>query len=246
MSAGRIARVAATVLAVFLAAVSLRTLHAESAYESGLDVAVDPRRSPALDLPGRLDAYEEAMRRDPGEGLYALRAGQIRLLRAAKAAGGVDRVELETARERLRTAARLRPLDARPRAQLARAAQIADDPIEAVAFADAATTLGPRAPGPAWTAVDVGLWAWRAHGDVSALRAALRGGAILSRIGESRPTTPFARAFQRADAGLAQDLVEAVRGDASLAAFAVEATKDVRPDVARLLETESAPTDSPR
>ena len=56
----------------------------------GLARAGDTEVGPAADVPGRLEDYEEAMRRDPGEAQYALRAAQIRLTarRGRRVAGG--------------------------------------------------------------------------------------------------------------------------------------------------------------
>src|SRR6185295_10487841 len=181
---------AAAAGAALLGAACLRSLHAEAAYEAGLALSGDPHQGPAHDLPGRLAWYEEAMERDPGDGLYALRAGQIRLARATPRGARPDLDELAAARGLLARAAALRPLDFRPRAELARAA----------------TTAG----GAARAAVDVGLRAWRATGDVAGLRTALRGGVSLAAIGEpATAAAPFARAFADADAGLAHDLSEA-------------------------------------
>src|SRR6185295_11608894 len=201
---------AAAAGAALLGAACLRSLHAEAAYEAGLALSGDPHQGPAHDLPGRLAWYEEAMERDPGDGLYALRAGQIRLARATPRGARPDLDELAAARGLLARAAALRPLDFRPRAELARAATTAGDAAGAVREADAALLLGRRAPGAARAAVDVGLRAWRATGDVAGLRTALRGGVSLAAIGEpATAAAPFARAFADADAGLAHDLSEA-------------------------------------
>jgi hypothetical protein len=233
---GRVARAAALVGAGLLVVATLRALYAEAAYESGLDLAVDPRIGPAQDVPGRLEAYEEAMRRDPGEPLYALRAGQIRLQRAARRDGSVDARELTDARGLLERASALRPLDSRPRAQLADAARLAGDAGGALRAAAEATALAPRAPGPMRVAVDVGLWAWRENGDPAALRTALAAGASLRDIGEASPDRAIVTAFGKAGADLAQDLVEATRNDRALAAYAAEAARPIRPEVARLLD----------
>jgi len=245
-TAARAARIAAAVGAAALAAASLRTMHAEAAYETGLDASVDPRRSPALDLPGRLEAYEEAVRRDPGEELYVLRAGQVRLLRAVRRGGEIDGVELAAARGLLVRATELRPLDSRPRAQLARAARLAGDPDGAVAQARQAMALAPKAPGPMHVAVEIGLWAWRATGEPADLRTALAAGVALAGIGEESPDRAFAGAFAEARAGLAQDLVEATTGDAALAAYAVLAVRPVRPEAALVLDPPAPPAERER
>jgi hypothetical protein len=236
VTAGRPARVVAAAGAALLAVSSLRTLSAETAYERGLDASVDPEESPALDLPGRLEHYEEAARRDPGEALYELRAGQVRLLRAARPGAAPDARELAAARASLERAAELRPLDYRPRAQLALASRIAGEPERAMHEARAAMAVGPRAPAALRTAVEVGLWAWSATGDASSLRTALVAGAALARLGESSAVRLFAPTFAAAGAGLAQDLVEATRDDAVLAAFAAAAARPVRPEAASVLD----------
>jgi hypothetical protein len=239
---GRVARVVAAAGACVLAAVSLRTMYAEAAYETGLDASVDPRGGPALDVPGRLEAYEEAIRRDPDEALYALRAGQIHLARAARREGGVDRTELAAARTLLRRAGELRPIDGRPRAQLAYAAMMAGDSEDALFQAQDARALAPRAPAAMRAAVDVGLAVWRDTGDTSALRTALAGGAALAGIGEATPDRAFIDAFARAGPHLAQDLVDATKEDPALAAYAADAARTVRPEVARLLESSDGRT----
>jgi tetratricopeptide (TPR) repeat protein len=236
VTAGRVARVAAALGAGMLAAASLRTTYAERAYVAGLDLTVDPRRSPALDLPGRLEAYEDAMSRDPGEELYVLRAGQIRLLRAARRDGAVDRRELAAARALLVRATELRPLDSRPRAQLALAARMAGDSEEALRAAKEAAALAPNAPGPMRVAADVGLWAWTQTGDPAALRSALAAGMALAGIGEESPDRAIVNALGRAGPDLAQDLVEATKEDPTLAAYAAAAARPLKPEVARLLD----------
>jgi tetratricopeptide (TPR) repeat protein len=239
VTAGRVARVAAAVGAVFLAAASLRAMYAESAYEAGLELSVDPKDDPALDVTGRLEAYEEAMRRDPGDGLYALRAGQIRLRRAARRDGSVDRKELAAARASLLRATELRPLDSRPRAQLAGAARLAGDSEQALRAAQDARELAPKSPGPMRVAVDIGLWAWRGTGDPAALRTALSAGTALAGIGEASPDRAIVNAFGQAGPELAQDLAEATKADPSLAAYAAAAARPLRPEVARLLDPSS-------
>src|SRR5262245_63275048 len=107
----RIVHVALAACAGGLAAASLRTLRAEEAFEAGLAKAADAHTDPAADLPGRLEAYEGAVRRDPGESQYALRAAQIRLSRARRR-GAAWREDLAAAEALLAAAVAARPLDA--------------------------------------------------------------------------------------------------------------------------------------
>src|SRR4051812_9230239 len=100
------ARLIAAAGSLLLAAAALRTVRAEAVYDfEGLQLASDPETSPAADLPGRLEAYEEAARRDPGEALYALRIAQIHLRRATARGASARRAELDAARDLLERAA---------------------------------------------------------------------------------------------------------------------------------------------
>ena len=238
--AGRLLNVGVAAAALVVAAAALRTVHAELAYADGLAFAKDPHTSPAADLPGRLECYEEALRRDPGEALYALRAAQIRLFRAAPRGGPVDTAGLAPARDLLERAAAQRPLDSKihaTRAQLERAAR---NLRGAEREAWIAVRTAPRAPGPLTTALSVGLAAWRETGDPSYLRLALTGGHGLQRIDASNRLPVLAAAFAEAGPELAGDLLEATSGDAELRAYAADRVRPVRPAVADALAETSA------
>src|SRR5689334_13790402 len=112
-------RVAAASCALALAIAAFRTEEADRTYGTGLDLAVRPDEEPTTERPGRLDAYEAAAALDPFRGLYALRAGQMRLRRALKADRATRPAELAAARVHLADAARLRPLDPAPQGALA-------------------------------------------------------------------------------------------------------------------------------
>ena len=238
---GRLAHLVAALGVALLAAAALRTLHAELAYVAGLARANDPQANPSADVDGRLADYEEAVRRDPGEALYRLRAAQIHLRRAGASLGAAQAEEVAAARELLGGAVRVRPLDAAVHATLAQADRFAGDPAAAVRSARLAVRLAPRAPGVLGTAISVGLWAWTSERDPSSLRLALAGGAGFASIGRTGIPEAFRTAFAQAGPDLAADLLEASAGDAALRAFAAEAVRPVRPLVADALD-EFGPT----
>jgi len=124
--AGRPVHVVVAAAALLVASAALRTVHAEFAYDAGLSLARDGDTSPARTCRDASSATRRRLRRDPGEALYALRAAQIRLFRAAPRGGPVDVAALAPARDLLDRAAALRPLDSKvhaTRAQLERAAR---------------------------------------------------------------------------------------------------------------------------
>jgi hypothetical protein len=234
MPAVRATALLAAAGAALCAAAALRTAWAEWAYDrEGLALGDDPEASPAADVPGRLEAFEEAARREPCEALYRLRAAQIRLRRVRR--GDVDRAELAAARASLAEAARLRPMDFRVRSTMARAARLADDPAAAVSEAAAALRLAPRAPGALYDAVAIDVWAWRRARDPAYLTAALRATRDLVSTGASNPTGALATAFASAGPDLAADLAQATSGDDSLRRVALEAARATRPEVAAAL-----------
>jgi hypothetical protein len=231
----RLVHVALAACAGGLAAVSLRTVGAEEAYEAGLAKAADARTDPAADLPGRVEAYEEAARRDPGESLYALRAAQIRLARARRRDGTVVREELAAAERLLAGAAAARPLDADVHAARARALTLLRDAAGAAAEARAAMSLAPWGLVVLDTAQSVGLWAWRAERDPGYLRLALTAGVRLDAWDRRESRRAFDVAFEAAGPELAADLAEATSGDAALRAFAAAAAARTRPEAAAAL-----------
>jgi hypothetical protein len=239
--AGRPVHVVAAAGALLAASAALRTVHAEFAYEEGLALAEDPRASPGADVQGRLERYEEALRRDPGEALYALRAAQIRLAKASPRGKPADSAELGAARDLLERAAAMRPLDSKihaTRAQLERAAR---NLRVAQSEAWVAVRTAPRGPAALKTALSIGLDGWRETGDPSYLRLALTGGRGIGRIDPSNALPVLDTAFTEAGPGLAGDLVEATSGDPDLRAYAADRVRAVRPDVAAAITDDPAP-----
>ncbi len=233
---GRLALVVLAACAGVLAALAYVTFRAEEAFERGLSLAPGPPANPVADVPGRLEAYEEALRRDPGEALYARRAAQVRLRRARRADGTIDRDELNAAMALLVRAAELRPIDGTTHALLAQAHRMGRDAGSAVHAARTAVRMAPRSSFTLRNAMTIGLWAWRAAGSVDSLRFALESSAALVRIGESRATAEFAVAFAEPARPLTADLMEATLGDPALRTFAAEVTRATHPEVAATLD----------
>lgn len=231
--------VLATAGALFLAAMAVRIAYAESAYVAGLDLATHPDSLPSDDLPGRLEHYEEAFRRSPGEALYALRAGQIRLQRARRAGGTAGVAEIVAVRELLERARDLRPLDARIRATLAQAWRAHGDVEPALREARIAIRLAPCSPGILRTAMAVGVWAWHGRRDVAALELVLRAGMGVVRVGEKVLVPGLDEAIAAAGSDLAGDLFEATGRDPELLRFAADVVERTRPEVARTLRESS-------
>ncbi len=166
----RLVAIAACALAAFFAWRAVGIVRAERAYEAGIALAID---RPETDLPGRLEAYDEAGAIEPGDATYALRAAQIRLARLVRAAPEARPALLEGARSDIQRALRRAPLDPRVQAVAAQIAQVDGDVLVARERADAAAVLGPRHPGALATAVRVHLWAFRRAKDPEALVRAL-------------------------------------------------------------------------
>ena len=221
-----------------LAAASLRTVGAEEAFEAGLAKAADAETNPAADLPGRVEAYEEAVRRDPGESLYALRAAQIRLSRAGRLAGAARRDELAAAERLLDAASAARPLNADVHAVRALARLLRRDAKTAADEARAAMSLAPWGLLALDTAQSVGLAGWRAEQDPAYLRLALTAGMRLDPWDRRESRRAFDAAFEAAGPELAADLVEATAGDAALRAFAASSVGRTRPEVAAVVTAE--------
>jgi len=141
--------------------------YADAAYRDGLGYT----EFPAEDVPGRLEAYDEAHRRAPGTFVYLLRSGQIHLARAA--AGAREEQHLTTAGERLREAVRIHPLDARARISLAQVLLLEGDASAAYESARVAASLGRRHPLVQLAGVRLGIEAWTRTGDIEGLALAL-------------------------------------------------------------------------
>ena len=194
---GALARVAAALAALVLASFEARTWWAEQAYEAGI-YAVDPRTGepatdqPARDLPGRLEWYEEALARDPGEPLYALRAGQIRLHRATRRPPPTDaRAELARARHLLGIALPGAPLDSHVHSALSHALMTTGD-LDGVAWhSRAAAILGPRRISTLEPAAQRLVWAWRIRDDPSFLAGAIDAARLGYELSDGRePSLP--------------------------------------------------------
>lgn len=166
----RIVAVVTCVLASFFTWRAVEVVRAERAYEAGIALAID---RPEMDLPGRLEAYDEAGRIEPGDATYALRAAQIRLARLVRATPEERAALLEGARADLARALQRAPLDPRVQVVAAQVAQVDGDVLVARERADAAAVLGPRHPGALAAAVRVHLWAYRRAKDPEALVRAL-------------------------------------------------------------------------
>lgn len=226
----RIVHVALAACAGGLAAAALRTVGAEDAFEAGLAKAADAQTDPAADLPGRVEAYEEAARRDPGESLYALRAAQIRLSRARRR-GAAGREDLAAAERLLAAAVLARPLDADVHAALALALRQRGDAAAAAAEARKAVSLAPCGLVALETAQSVGLWAWRAERDPAYLRFAFESGVRLDVLGRGRESRrTFDAAFAAAGPELAADVAEATSGDDALRRFAESIVTRAEPE----------------
>ncbi len=128
--------VAAAALA--LAFEGARIAWSDAKYRGVLDAGDTPVR----DVPGRLEAFEEATRRRPGEFTYSLRSGQLRLVRHVAGDGAAH--ELADATAHLQHAVEVHPLDPRGRIALARALGLADDSAGMVREVARAVLLGPR------------------------------------------------------------------------------------------------------
>lgn len=140
--------------------------HADAAYRQGLGFT----EFPAEDVPGRLEAYEEAVRRDPRRFVYRLRAGQIHLSRARDDASATH---AEAASTHLQVAAAVHPLDARVHVALAQLAALQGDPDGALEALRRAVATGPRHPSVQAAAVRLALEIWSREGRVDALADAL-------------------------------------------------------------------------
>ena len=223
---------------VVLAARAAHRSHADSAYREGLGYT----EFPAEDVPGRLEAYEEALRRAPDTFLYLLRSGQIRLSRAAGA--GDAGAELDLARSRLARAATVHPLDARARISIAQALLLDGDAVRALSEARIALALGPRHPTVQVAAVRLGIDAWRRNGDQQALGLALDAGvlraswtAIHGPAQAGNPLRFVSAALHARSDDVLGDLLEAAGSRTDRLSVAIGWTTRARPDVARILES---------
>lgn len=260
---GRAARVAAAAAALALAASEVRTWRAEQAYQRGVR-ATDPRSGDEVvddvlrDVPGRLEAYEAAARIDPGEPLYALRAGQMHVLRAGRRPPPPDRGErVAAARELLERSLRALPLDSRAHDALAQAAVLDGDADGALRDSRRAVLLGRRRSSALEQASRRCAWAWRRTGDPDALRDA----AEVARLGfeildgadpsvappRAAPgVRPLQSLLAAEDGPGVDDLLLAVRGRPELAAAAARALDAVDADAARQLRERAGAGPGPR
>jgi tetratricopeptide (TPR) repeat protein len=248
----RSARLACAAGALALAAAAGRTWHAERAFERGVH-AVDPRTGepaidgPSRDVPGRLESYREAAALDPRQGVFALRRGQIALLRAARTPPSPDAAErLAEAETALADAARLLPLDARSHDALAQAALLRGDFGAAVRESRLAVRLAPRRKSGLESCVRRCLLAWRRTSDPDALGAALEALLLAFELEDGRdpefrtPHGPaglarFEAELRTSDGPALDDLLLAVRGRPDLARTAARLVEPVRPGDAATL-----------
>lgn len=244
----RIVAAAACALAALFAWRALGVVRAERAYEAGIALAID---RPETDLPGRLEAYDEAGGIEQGEATYALRAAQIRLARLVRAVPDQREALLEAARADLTRALKRAPLDPRIQVVAAQIAQVDGDVLVARERADAAAVLGPRHPGALAAAVRVHLWAFRRAKDPEALVRALEIARAAQAVsddpapGADRATTSAAAGvlvshFQRGTL-TAEDVLGAAGSRLDLREFAARFVVD--PAGQRLLRESVAPGD---
>ncbi len=236
MRAALILRAVAAAAAGALALVAGLRAHADAAYRRGLGYT----DRPAEDVPGRLKAYEEAVRRTPRTFTYLLRSGQIHLARAGTATlpGAVSdrRHELDLAGQRIRAAIAVHPLDARARVALAQYLVLQGAPSEALAVAQRAVDLGPRHPTVQSAAVRVALDVWRRFARIDALALALDLDAFRASWQDEPGVPRDVRRVLRSRAGVAlPDLLEACAGDATRLAVAERWAASALPDLAPVI-----------
>lgn len=238
----RAAGLAAAAAALLLAASAARTWRAERMYEAGIDLGVPatdeaPEDQPARDVAGRLEAYERAVAADPGQPLYALRAGQILLQRAARRPRPDDRDDLvRRATARLRDAIRLHPLEGRAHDAVAQSLAMSDDLDGALRHTLLSVLLSPRRPSALDRASSRYAWVWRRTLDPDVLTRALDTARLgyefadgrSKDLGEMRwaPGTRAVEDLLAAPAGPTRDDLE----------LAVRGRDDLREPAARLLE----------
>ena len=202
-------RLIAALLAGAVAYLAWQRAYADSAYREGLGYT----DLPAEDVPGRLEAYEEAIRRAPDAFTYRLRAGQILQARAEGRTGGAAS-DLHAASLHLRAAVALHPLDARARAALSKQLLLEGDVDAALVEARRAFELGPRHPSAQVAAVRVAVLCWSAFDRIDGLATALELDEHRATwLGVTRPPQEAIVALRaHADSALA-DLLEACAGD---------------------------------
>jgi tetratricopeptide (TPR) repeat protein len=200
------ARVLAAAAAAALAVVAGLRAHADAAYRQGLGYTAFP----AEDVPGRLEAYEEAVRRSPRRFVYRLRAGQIHL---ARARDDDDAHHREAASEHLRVAVAVHPMDARVHVALAQLAVLEGDPDRALDALRRGVATGPRHPAVQEAAVRIALEIWSQEGRVDALADALDHDALRVGWNDAAPRLRVIDATlrQRRDRAVG-DLLEACAG----------------------------------
>lgn len=209
MRGAAVVRILAAAAAGALAAVAGYRAHADAAYRRGLGYT----DRPAEDVAGRLEAYEEAVRRSPRCFTYLLRTGQIHLGRASTPEG-LDAQHLRRAEECLRAAADVHPLDARVHVELARLLVVTGDPDGALTRARRAVELGPRHPSVQEAAVLVAVGVWDRLGRLDALATALDLDAVrTSWRADVGPLRGVQAALRRHEARAVGDLLEACGRD---------------------------------
>jgi tetratricopeptide (TPR) repeat protein len=228
----RLADAAAAALALVLVAQAVPALRAEYVYGSALGYA----RPATDDLPGRLAAYEEAARIDPGEAVYHLRSGELRL-RRAKSQPGARRDQIDAALEHFRNAVRLNPLDARSRNGLAQALAARGESEAALEQVAASVRLGPSMKGVMARAIQTYLDAWERTGDGALLREALRLTRRVSELDEGYGRMLAGLALRRSARDVQGDALEALVAYPDLAREAATVLRPVLPDVAAVLRS---------
>ncbi len=218
-----------------LAAVAARTVRAELAYGAGLAPHADPVR----DVPGRLDAYEEAADLGPGNPLYALRAGQIRLMRAGRSREART-TELAAAEAWFRRAVALHPVEARARAGLAQVLLARGEPDAAARESARSFRLAPRSPGVIGRSGAMFVLEWRRTRDPAALRGALRCAEAGERIRETSIPRGIAKLLAQEPVPNVAAFLEAVGGESSLLRTAAALIAPARPADAEMLAAAAA------
>ncbi len=222
-------------VALVLASAAVRFLTAEISYGAGLGYGTAPFR----DLPGRLGHYEEAIRIDPDEPLYALRAGELLLERARRdpAARGAL---LEAALAHLRRALVLDPIDARVRVGLAQALAAQGRLAESLEQAEVAVRLGPCWAGVLGAAAEIRLEAWHRTGAANHLVETFRLTRRCADLGAADVRRVLGRRILSFDRDPLGDVLDALVRHPDLLREAAESVRRDAPELAVILHEVAA------
>lgn len=251
----RAVRVAAAAAAVGLAVLQIRTWRAERAYERGI-WATDPRTgrpatdAPARDVPGRLEAYDEARSLDPSNPLYGLRAAQIEIARVARAPRDAARDErVSRVHDRLRDVLAAAPLEGRAHDALAHVFAENGDLDGAIDRTRRSVALAKRRPSTLEVAAHRFVWGWRRTWDPDILASALDVARLGYELKDGRDpslgpdgapgTGPVRELLASAGGPTVDDVRLAIRGREELRDAAARLLDAVRPEDAAKLRAEA-------